>query len=222
VVRWRRDSFCGSRWSKSRNGLGRRRSRWCHCNHGWHGRLDGVIRIECRRKRRHDHADLRQWRRGDSRTGNGGAAGSINLVLGTGGASAGGTAGAAGQLLVNGTAGIEPISFIYSAPDDQAFFVANRSYRVIGITFRPLVVGSDMSAVTATIKKAGSGTAIASGTTLHTGSADLKGTAYTNQTLTLSSTSSGLDIASGDAIGIDVTGTTTAARGVVTVLLNPR
>ena len=155
-------------------------------------------------------------------TGNGGDAGSINLVLGTGGTSAGGTAGADGLLKVNGTVGIEPISFNYSAPDDQPFFVANRPYRVVAITVRPLVVGSDMSAVTATINKAASGTAIASGTLLHTGTIDLKGTVHTNQTLTLSSTSTDLNIATGTAIGIDVTGTTTAARGVVTVLLSPR
>ncbi len=155
-------------------------------------------------------------------TGNGGDAGSINLALGTGGTSAGGTAGADGLLKVNGTAGIEPISFNYSVPDDQPFFVANRAYRVVAITVRPLVVGSDMSAVTATINKAASGTAIASGTVLHTGTIDLKGTVHTNQSLTLSSTSSDLNIATGTAIGVDVTGTTTAARGVVTVLLSPR
>jgi len=156
-------------------------------------------------------------------TGNGGAAGSVNIVLGTGGTSAGGTAGANGQIQVNGTAGISPVSFVYpAAPDDQVFFVATRAYRVTGITWRPLVVGSDGSAVTAIVKKAASGTAIASGTALHSSTADLKGTINTNQVLTLSTTSSDLDIASGTAIGIDVTGTTTAARGVVTVTLNPQ
>ena len=155
-------------------------------------------------------------------TGNGGAGGSVNIALGTGGTSAGGTAGAAGQFKINGAAGVSPVSFVYSAPDDQAFFVANRAYRVIAITFRPLVVGSDGSAVTAVLKKAASGTAIASGTALNSNAIDLKGTVNTNQAGTLSATSADLDIASGDAIGIDVTGTTTAARGVVTVLLSPQ
>lgn len=155
-------------------------------------------------------------------TGNGGAAGSINLVLGTGGTSAGGTPGANGQLQVNGAAGLCPVTFVYSAPDDQVYFVAARPFRVVSIIVRPLVVGSDGGSVTATMKKAASGTAIASGTALHSGSADLKGTVNTNQSLTLSTTSSDLDIATGTAIGIDVTGTTTAARGVVTVLLNPQ
>ena len=84
-----------------------------------------------------------------------------------------------------------------------------------------LVVGSDGSAVTAVIKKAPSGTAIASGTALHTGSADLKGTINTNQALTLSATPADLVLAAGDAVGIDCTGTMTAARGVVTVTLEP-
>lgn len=124
----------------------------------------------------------------------------------------------------NVEAGVIPVSFVYgeATPLDAAFFVAvGRRYRVLGIIVRPLVVGSDGGAVTAEFRKAPSGTAIASGTLLHSGSADLKGTINTNQSLTLSATSSALDIAVGDAIGIDTTGTMTAARGVVTVLLAP-
>ena len=41
----------------------------------------------------------------------------------------------------------------------------------------------------------------------------------TNAEGTLATTASTLSIAAGDAIGLDVTGTTTDARGVVTVLL---
>ena len=116
------------------------------------------------------------------------------------------------------------ITFAYgelTPPTDLVGFVATRAYRVTSITVRPLVVGSDGGAVTGQVRKAPSATAIASGTVMHTGTADLKGTANTNQTLALSATSTDLDIASGDAIGLDVTGTTTAARGVVTVLLAP-
>lgn len=121
-------------------------------------------------------------------------------------------------------AGVIPVSFVYgeATPLDAPFFVAvGRRYRVLGIIVRPLVVGSDGGAVTAEIRKAPSGTAIASGTLLHSGTADLKGAINTNQTLTLSATSSALDIAIGDCIGIDTTGTMTAARGVITVLLAP-
>lgn len=114
-------------------------------------------------------------------------------------------------------------SFEYgeATPLDQFWYIAHRPMRVIGITVRPLVVGSDAGAVTAVIKKAPSGTAMASGTALHSGSADLKGTINTNQALTLSTTSSDLDIAAGDAIGWDTTGTMTAARGAVSVALIP-
>jgi hypothetical protein len=155
-------------------------------------------------------------------TGNGGAAGSVNIALGTGGTSAGGTAGLNGQIQVNGVSGLEPVSLFYSAPATQPFFVANRNYRIIAITVRPLVAGSDSGAVTAVVNKVVSGTALASGTTVHIGTINLKGTADTNQVLTMSATSSILDLASGSALGLVPTGTTTAATGVVTVLLSPQ
>lgn len=104
---------------------------------------------------------------------------------------------------------------------DSAFFVANRAYQVQSIIARPLVVGSDGGAVTAEIRKVPSGTASASGTVLHTGTIDLKGTINTNQTITLSTTAATILLAAGDALAIDTTGTTTAARGIVSVLLLP-
>lgn len=104
---------------------------------------------------------------------------------------------------------------------DHCFFVATRPMRVTKIMVRPLVVGSDGGAVTAEIRKAGAGVAIASGTVLHTGTADLKGTINTTQTLTLSATAAALNLAAGDGLGMDVTGTMTAARGVVSVELVP-
>jgi hypothetical protein len=119
--------------------------------------------------------------------------------------------------------GFVPVSIEWNASSvDKVAFVANRSYVVAGIRARPEVAGTDGSAVTAAIKKAASGTAIASGTALHSGSINLKGTAATNQTLTLSTTPSDLVIAAGDSIGIDFTGTLTSATGVVTVTLLPR
>lgn len=104
---------------------------------------------------------------------------------------------------------------------DGAFFVANRAYQVQSIIARPLVVGSDGGAVTAEIRKAPSGTASASGTVLHSGTIDLKGTINTNQTLTLSTTAATILLAAGDSLCFDTTGTTTAARGIVSVLLLP-
>lgn len=113
-------------------------------------------------------------------------------------------------------------SFSYTASSvDAVFFIAQRAYRLKGITWRVETAGTDAGAVTATVKKAASGTAIASGTALHSGTANLKGTAATNQTLTLSTTEGVLDIAAGTAIGVDFTGTLTAASGVVTIHLAP-
>ena len=105
---------------------------------------------------------------------------------------------------------------------DSCFFVANRKFRIKGIIARIEVAGTDLGAVTGAIKKVASGTDIASGTALHSGTIDLKGTVNTNQTLTLSTTDTELDIASGDAIGFDLTGTPTAAIGSVTVYMAAR
>jgi hypothetical protein len=108
-----------------------------------------------------------------------------------------------------------------AASVDIPFFVAGRAYRVKSITARVRVAGSDGGAVTAEIRKAGSTVAPASGTILHSGSINLKGTADTNQSITLVTTASTLALAAGDALVIDFTGTLTAAVGVVTVLLEP-
>lgn len=102
---------------------------------------------------------------------------------------------------------------------DVSFFIANRRYRVKAITARIDTV--DGAATTATIKKAPSATAIASGTALHSGSINLNTGAATNQSLTLSTTDADLTIAAGDAIGIDFSGAMTGAYGSVTVTLCP-
>ena len=101
-------------------------------------------------------------------------------------------------------------------------FVAQRAMRVKAIIGRVQAAGTDGGAVTATVYKAPSATAIASGTALHSGTFNLKGTASTNQTLTLSATAGVLDIAAGDTIGIILTGTLTTATGGITVHMTPR
>ena len=132
-----------------------------------------------------------------------------------------------GELLVHDGTSLKPagppvdITIPYNAPADGFAFVANRAYTVKAIRVRPLVAGTDGGAVTLVVKKAPSGTAIAAGTALHTGTANLKGTINANQSLTLSVTASDLAIAAGDCIGIDVTGVTTAAVGVVSIELAP-
>jgi hypothetical protein len=142
------------------------------------------------------------------------AAGATALGLGTGD-----TVTHAG-LITNDA--LQQVPFVYSAPDDQVVFVATRACRVKAITVRILVQGSDGGAVSAVFRKVGDGVAIGSGVLLNQGSANLKGTVDGNQALTLTATAADLDLAAGDAIAIDVTGTTTAARGVVTFGIAPR
>lgn len=102
---------------------------------------------------------------------------------------------------------------------DHSFFTANRKYRVKAITARIDTV--DGAATTATIRKAPSATAIASGTALHSSTINLNTGAATNQSLTLSTTDSDLNIAAGDSIGIDFSAAMTGAYGSVTVTLAP-
>ena len=130
---------------------------------------------------------------------------------------------AAANFVVGGTAGAFPVVCLYgeATPLDGAFFTASRALQIQSIIARPLVVGADGGAVTAQIRKAPSGTAAASGTVVHSGTIDLKGTINTNQSLTLSTTAADILLAAGDSLCLDVTGTTTAARGIVTALLLP-
>ena len=108
-----------------------------------------------------------------------------------------------------------------AASVDKVFYVAQRAMVIQSIIARVEASGTDASAVTAVIKKAPSGTAIASGTALHSSTINLKGTAATNQTLTLSTTDGVIRLAAGDAIGIDFTGTLTSATGTVVIGMNP-
>lgn len=129
---------------------------------------------------------------------------------------------AAASFVVAGTAGAVVATCLYGEATalDSAFFVAGRAYQVQSIIARPLVAGTG-GACTGVIRKAGTGVAAASGTALHSGSFDLVGTINTNQTLTLSTTASDILLASGDALALDVTGTTTSARGIVSAVLLP-
>lgn len=118
--------------------------------------------------------------------------------------------------------GFLSINIEYNASSiDKTCFVATRKYAVKAISGSPTVAGTDAGAVTAAIKKASGTTAIASGTAVHSSTMNLKGTINTVQNLTLSTTGSDLLIAAGDRIGVDFTGTMTAAVGVISVVLAP-
>jgi hypothetical protein len=117
------------------------------------------------------------------------------------------------QASLNGTIAVP---FAYNAPDDQPIFVADRAYTVVSIIGRVLVAGTG-GAATVQIRRCASGTAVSGGTAVHSGSFNLVGTVDANQSLTVNSPS----LPSGSSLGFDVTGTTTSARGVLTVLLIP-
>lgn len=118
-------------------------------------------------------------------------------------------------------AGFIAASINYNVPAaDASFFVADRAYVVKGIRGVNDVIGTG-GACTAVIRKVPSGTALTSGTALHSGSYNLVGTAATNQTLTLSTTASDLLLAAGDRMAVDYTGTATSAIGAITVTLAP-
>lgn len=123
----------------------------------------------------------------------------------------------------NPTAGVGWLtaSINYNVPAaDATFFVADRAYVVKGIRGVPDVAGTG-GACTAVVRKVPSGTALTSGTALHSGSFNLVGTTTTTQTLTLSTIAGALLLAAGDRIAIDYTGTATSAIGCVTVCLAP-
>ena len=126
--------------------------------------------------------------------------------------------GAGGKPLEAGTPVLVNFRYGDATPIDTPFFVAARAYRVHKITVR--ILGTAASA-TGAIKKAPSGTAIASGTALHASTFAFDATTNTNVTPTLTATTADLNIAAGDCIGVDVTGTLTSATGVISLELIP-
>lgn len=103
----------------------------------------------------------------------------------------------------------------------QAIYVSPWGGVVSSIQGRVRVAGSDGSAVNLKFYKAPSGTAAASGTLLHSGSYDCKGTADANQTLTLVTDLSSLTLAPGDSLNVVLTGTPTSMVGVVQIMVEP-
>lgn len=102
------------------------------------------------------------------------------------------------------------------------FFTADRKYRVEKITEIHRTAGNDAGAVTLAVGKASGTTADGSATTCMTGTFDLKGTAETLQTATLTATKADLILAAGDRLCLVDSGTpTTVADLCVTVILQP-
>lgn len=99
----------------------------------------------------------------------------------------------------------------------KRFFTAAKPIRVLAIKPTVDAAGTDGSAVTGTVGKVASGTAVGSATALHASTIDLKGTANTIQSLTLSTTLTDLILSPGDSLAFVKSGTMTAATGCVTV-----
>lgn len=102
---------------------------------------------------------------------------------------------------------------------DQTGITMSRRMIVKSIIGRPDTL--DGASTTLSVKKAPSGTALASGTALHSGTMNLNANAATTQSLTLSTTSSDLIVEAGDSIGLDFSGALTNGVGCVTVWLAP-
>lgn len=103
-----------------------------------------------------------------------------------------------------------------ATPIDCPFFTATRACRVVSVMVR--ILGTAGSA-TGQIKKAPSGTAAASGTAITASTFALDATTNTNLTPGLTTTAADLNLAAGDSLCLDVTGTLTSATGVITVEL---
>lgn len=106
-----------------------------------------------------------------------------------------------------------------ASPADECFFIANRACKVIAIRQVHSTAGSDGLAVNLQVTKDTSTNAPGAGTDLLTNNTnagfDLKGTANTVQTGTLTSTAASLLLAAGDRLSLDYAGTLTAVAGVV-------
>jgi hypothetical protein len=103
---------------------------------------------------------------------------------------------------------------------EKTFFTATFPCQVIAVRERHTVAGSDAGAVSIIPTKVPSGTTCAAGTDLLSAVINLKATADTNQSGTLSATETDLQLATGDSLGVDLAGVLTGVTGVsLTVVL---
>ena len=122
----------------------------------------------------------------------------------------------------NSTSAAKCIDFNYIATVvTQGIFVAPWPCVVSHILGRPQVAGTNGSACSLSFYKCANGIAPASGTVLHSGSYDMKGTIYTNQELTLVGNQDTLTLNTGDGVAVVLTGTATAAIGVIQLIVEP-
>lgn len=162
-------------------------------------------------------------------TGNGGAGGDIDLVPGAGGATTGGTAGTAGEVKINGVAGLFSITSFdvgATALADRTIFIADRAYRIKAIREVHATAEASAGSLDLQVTKDTGTNAPGAGTALLTNNSnagfDIKGTANTVQTGTLTATVADLLLAAGDRIGLNYEAAGTEGAGVaVSVMLVP-
>lgn len=97
---------------------------------------------------------------------------------------------------------------------DTVLMVAERPLRVLEARESHITAGSDGGAVTLTVAKAASGTAITSGTNVLTTTFNMKSTASTPVAVGATTTAADARLATGDQLGADFGGTVTALVGV--------
>ena len=95
-------------------------------------------------------------------------------------------------------------------------FIAKRGYTVVGVDFVPDVAQG--ATLTATVVKVTGTSAPSAGTTpLHSGTLNCNGTANTVQTATLTTTSADLVLASGNRIGVVLSGALSTGAGLLVI-----
>ena len=105
---------------------------------------------------------------------------------------------------------------------DQCFFIADQAYEFCAALEIHSTAGTDGSAVTLDIVKDTSGIAPTGGVSVLAGTIDMKATANTFQIGAPSTTRENIQIAAGDRLSINFTGTLTSLAGVVVeIVLNP-
>ena len=110
--------------------------------------------------------------------------------------------------------------YIASSVADVQFFTAPVKCQVVAVGEVHATAGTDGSAVSGTIRRCQGTEAATAGDDLLSATINFKGTALTEQTPALTTTTANLTLEAGDRLSLDVTGTTTALAGViVTVLL---
>lgn len=136
------------------------------------------------------------------------------------------TADGVGGPLIPGTLEVSVQCLLNADCVDRAFFVANRAYEVVAIREVHATAGNDAGSVNLQVTKDTSTDAPGAGTDLLTNNTNagfnMKGTANTVQTGTLTATAASLKLAAGDRLSLDFAGTVTTLAGVVvTVTLKP-